>query len=223
VSSRIDPARVECVCLDWDGTLADTLHLMYAATEEVVAGFGLRLTWEDYCRTWTPDWRVLYRTIGLPEDVIEEAGRRWWAAYRGREEANLLPGAADALRRLHAAGYPLGLVTAGHRDNVGAQLRRHGLEELLPVRVHGDDLPEAKPHPAPLLRAARQLGLGQDAAGVVYIGDALDDMRMARAAGAWAVGIPSVLSDAAALRNAGADEITTSVAAWVEELLSGRV
>jgi HAD superfamily hydrolase (TIGR01549 family) len=214
---------MRAIVFDWDGTLADTLHLMYAATEEVVAGFGLRLTWEDYCRTWTPDWRVLYRTTGLPEDVIEEAGRRWWAAYRGRDEAKLLPGAANALRRLHVAGYPLGLVTAGHRDNVGAQLRRHGLEELLPVRVHGDDLLEAKPHPAPLLRAARELGLGQDAAGVVYIGDALDDMRMARAAGARAVGIPSVLGDAAALRAAGADEITTSVAAWVEELLSGRV
>ncbi len=214
---------MRAVVFDWDGTLADTLHLMYEATEEVVAGFGLRLTWEDYCRTWTPDWRVLYRTTGLPEDVIEEAGRRWWATYRGREEAGLLPGAADALRRLHAAGYPLALVTAGHRDNVGAQLRRHGLEALLPVRVHGDDLPEAKPHPAPLLRAVRELGLGDRADAVAYVGDALDDMRMARAAGARGVGIDSVLGDAASLRAAGADEIAPSVAAWVDEFLAGRV
>ena len=155
-------------------------------------------------------------TAGLPDDVIEEAGRRWWAAYRGRDEAQLLPGAADALRRLHAAGYPLALVTAGHRDNVGAQLRRHGLEALLPVRVHGDDLPEAKPHPAPLLRAVRELGLGPGAHDVAYVGDALDDMRMARAAGAHGVGIDSVLGDAAALRAAGADETAPSVAAWVD-------
>jgi HAD superfamily hydrolase (TIGR01549 family) len=214
---------MRAIVFDWDGTLADTLHLMYLATEEVVAGFGLRLTWEDYCRTWTPDWRVLYRTTGLPDDVIEEAGRRWWAAYRGRDEAQLLPGAADALERLRAAGYPLALVTAGHRDNVGAQLRRHGLEDLLPVRVHGDDLAEAKPHPAPLLRAVRELGLGRDAAGVAYVGDALDDMRMARAAGARGVGIDSVLGDAAALRAAGADETAPSVAAWVDRFLSGQV
>ncbi len=214
---------MRAVVFDWDGTLADTLRLMYLATEEVVAGFGMRLTWEDYCRFWTPDWRVLYRTAGLPEDLIEEAGRRWWAIYRGRDEAELLPGAEDALRRLHAAGYPLALVTAGHRDNVGAQLRRHGLEELLRVRVHGDDLPEAKPHPAPLLRAVRELGLGTEAAGIAYVGDALDDMRMARAAGARAVGIDSVLGDAAALRAAGADETAPSVAAWVDDLLAGRV
>ncbi len=214
---------MRAVVFDWDGTLADTLHLMYVATAEVVAGFGLRLTWEEYCRTWTPDWRLLYRTAGLPDDAIEEAGRRWWAAYRGRDEGQLVPGAADALRRLHAAGYPLALVTAGHRDNVGAQLRRHGLEALLPVRVHGDDLPEAKPHPAPLLRAVSELGMGPGAHDVAYVGDALDDMRMARAAGAHGVGIDSVLGDAAALRAAGADEVASSVAAWVDGLLAGRV
>jgi HAD superfamily hydrolase (TIGR01549 family) len=214
---------MRAIVFDWDGTLADTLQLMYIATEEVVAGFGLRLTWEDYCRLWTPDWRVLYRSAGLPDDVIEEAGRRWWAAYRGRDEAQLLPGAAEALVRLHAEGYPLALVTAGHRDNVGAQLRRHGLEELLRVRVHGDDMPQAKPHPEPLLRAVRELGLGPGAAGIAYVGDALDDMRMARAAGARAVGIDAVLGDAAALRAAGADETAPSVAAWVHELLARRV
>jgi phosphoglycolate phosphatase/pyrophosphatase PpaX len=214
---------MRAIVFDWDGTLADTLPLMFVATEEVVAGFGLHLTWDDYCRLWTPDWRALYRSVGLPEPIIEEAGRRWWAAYRGREEADLLPGAAEALDRLHAAGYPLALVTAGHRDNVGGQLRRHGLESLLPVRVHGDDLPETKPHPAPLLRAIRELGLGPGAAGVAYVGDALDDMRMARAAGAHAVGIDSGLGDETALRAAGAAETAASVAAWVDRFLDARV
>ncbi len=145
--------------------------------------------------------------MGLPDEIVEEAGRRWWVAYRGRDEADLLPGAAEALERLHAAGHPLALVTAGHRDNIGAQLRRHGLERLLPVRVHGDDMPESKPHPAPLLRAIRELGLEDGAADATYIGDALDDMRMARAAGAHAVGIDSFLGDDTALRAAGAAEI----------------
>jgi HAD superfamily hydrolase (TIGR01549 family) len=210
---------MQAIVFDWDGTLADTLPLMYAATEEVVAGFGLPVTWEDYCRYWTPDWRRLYRTLGLPDTLVEEAGRRWWAVYRGRDEGTLLPGAAEALERLSGAGYPLALVTAGHRDNVAAQVRRHGLDALLPVRVHGDDLPESKPHPAPLLRAIRELGLGPTAAGTAYVGDALDDMRMARAAGAHAVGIGTILGDVASLRAAGADETAASVASWVDKVL----
>lgn len=210
---------MRAVIFDWDGTLADTLPLMFEATEKVVAGLGLRLSWQEYCRLWAPDWRALYRRVGLPEEVIEEAGRRWWAVYRGRDEAPLLPGAADALQRLRAAGFPLALVTAGQRDNVGRQLRRHGLDEILAVRVHGDDLPQAKPDPAPLLRAIHDLGLGPTAAGTAYVGDALDDMRMARAAGARAVGIDSVLGDDAALRAAGAEETAPSVAAWVDRFL----
>jgi phosphoglycolate phosphatase len=137
--------------------------------------------------------------------------------------APLLPGAGAAVRRLAGAGYRLGLVTAGHRDNVGGQLRRHGLEALLPVRVHGDDMAETKPDPAPLRRAIRELGLGPEGKDVTYVGDALDDMRMARAAGVHAVGIASVLGDAAALEAAGADETAPSVAAWVDRLLAGRV
>lgn len=214
---------MHAVVFDWDGTLADTLPLMYEATAEVVSGFGLDVTWEEYCRLWTPDWRQLYRTFGLPVDVVEEAGRRWWAIYRGRDEAGLLPGAAEALARLDAAGYPLALVTAGHRENVGAQLRRHGLDGLLRVRVHGDDMPETKPDPAPLLRAIHELGLGPTAAGTAYIGDALDDMRMARAAGARAVGVGTLLGDEAALRAAGAEETAPSVADWVDRFLGARV
>ena len=63
------------------------------------------------------------------------------------------------------------------------------------------------------------IGLAPD----LMVGDALDDMRMARAAGAHAVGIDSVLGDAAALRAAGATETATSVAAWVDRFLAARV
>ena len=51
------------------------------------------------------------------------------------------------------------------------------------------------------------------------MGDALDDMRMAQAAGARGVGIRSDLATDAELRAAGASEVAESVAAWVEVLL----
>jgi len=54
------------------------------------------------------------------------------------------------------------------------------------VLVGGDSTPHIKPHPAPLLEAARRLGRAPQAC--VYIGDDPRDMRAARAAGmgAWA-------------------------------------
>lgn len=217
-----DPLRfvaVRAILFDWDGTLVDTLPFMYAATELVMAEHGVVVTWDDYRRHFTPDWRQLYRRFRLPEEEIESVGDRWWSLYRGRDEAGLLPGAADALQRLAAAGFALGVVTAGRRDSVEAQLDRHGLTALLAVCVYGDDPFEPKPGPAGFRHALAELGLAGRAAEAVYVGDALDDMRMAVAAGARGIGIRSDLATDAELRDAGASDVAASVAAWVAGLL----
>jgi HAD superfamily hydrolase (TIGR01549 family) len=210
---------VHAVLFDWDGTLVDTLPFMFAATELVMAEYGAPITWADYRRHFSPDWRLLYRRFGLPERDIESVGVRWWSLYRGRDEAMLLPGAAEALRRLAAAGFALGVVTAGRRDSVEPQLARHGLAELLPVRVYGDDAFEPKPGPGGLRHAIGALGLAGQPGEIAYVGDALDDMRMALAARARGVGIRSDLATDGELRAAGASEVADSVAAWVDVLL----
>ncbi len=210
---------MRAVLFDWDGTLVDTLPFMYAATELVMAECGVPITWDDYRRHFTPDWRLLYRRFHLPDDAIEAVGDRWWSLYRGRDEAALLPGVADALRRLAGAGFALGIVTAGRRDSVEPQLERHGLGGLFPACVYGDDPFEPKPGPAGLHHALGMLGLAGRAAEAAYVGDALDDMRMAVAAGARGVGIRTDLATEVELRDAGAGEVAGSVAAWVAGLL----
>ena len=46
-------------------------------------------------------------------------------------------------------------------------------------------------------------------------------MRMARAVGVRAIGIASVVGDPGELREAGADEVAPTVAAWVEGFVAG--
>ena len=214
---RFEPVRA--VLFDWDGTLVDTLPFMYAATELFMAEYGTPISWDEYRRHFTPDWRLLYRRFGLPEQDIDAVGARWWSLYRGRDEAGLLPGAAEALRELADAGVAMGIVTAGRRDSVEPQLVRHGLAGLLAVRVYGDDPFEPKPGPAGLRHALGVLGMTEHVAEAAYVGDALDDMRMAVAAGARGIGIRTDLATGAELRAAGASEAWGSVAAWVAGIL----
>jgi phosphoglycolate phosphatase-like HAD superfamily hydrolase len=116
----------------------------------------------------------------------------------------------------------LGLVTAGHRQVVEPQLRATGLGALLDVQVFGDDLPVHKPDPLPLRTAIERLGQAPSVEHVAYVGDAPDDMRMARSVGVRAVGVASIIGEPKELRAAGADVVVSTVSAWVRDLLDHR-
>lgn len=210
---------MDAIVFDWDGTLIDSLPAIFEANVQVLAEYGVPFDDERYRAAYTPDWRVMYQRLGLPEEALEPAGVRWLELYRETDAAQLLPGASESLRRLADAGFVLGLVTAGDRDVVEAQLWRFGVAGLLPIRVFGTDDVAAKPHPDPLLRALGQLERADRAHAARYVGDVPDDMRMARAVGAVGIGIESSIGTREDLLRAGAAAVYPSVALFVDELL----
>ncbi len=212
---------MRAILFDWDGTLVDSLGAFQHANAAVMAAFGL--PWDEaiYRRHYVPDWRLMYLNLGVPSDRLDEANELWHTTFAGAEDVIAFEGVAGALARLESAGCGLGIVTAGDRVIVEPQLARTGLGALLPVRVFGDDLAVHKPDPAPLRRALELLGLADAADEVAYVGDAPTDMRMARAVGVRAIGIASVVGDPGELREAGADEVAPTVAAWVEAFVAG--
>jgi phosphoglycolate phosphatase len=213
---------MRAVVFDWDGTLVDTLPAILRANTEVLKEYGVPFDETMWRSAYLPDWRHMYRLLGVPEGEIAAAGARWLELYR--EVGGLAPfaGIEAALRRLAAAGHRLGLVTAGERSVVDDQLGRFGLADLLPVRVCGDDPFPPKPDPAPLRHALAELRAEAMPEPPVYVGDALDDMRMARHAGIRGVGIVGPLATAEDLRAAGADEVSASVVEWVDSFLGDR-
>ena len=212
---------MKAVIFDWDGTLADSHRSLFEANVAVMRALGLPFDEAIYRRHFVPDWRLMYRRLGVPDDRVDEANRIWHEAYDTGAPSALVPGALTAVERLEAAGIATALVTSGDRATVESQMRRLGFTARLAVRVFGDDVAQQKPDPAPLQRAVRELGMASgDLAAVAYLGDAPDDMRMARAAGVRAVGVVSVFSTEAALLDAGAEAVVASVTEWVDGLLS---
>lgn len=173
------------VLFDWDGTLIDSYH---ADTSAYLAMFKeLGITWgiEELESHYSPNWYEVYRAAKLPRKLWSEADRAWRAHY-AEHRPPLIPGARRVLDTV-SRGHDLGLVTSGDNDRVARQLREFRLTRLFSARVCSGDTLKKKPHPAPLRLALKKMELEPRCC--VYVGDAPQDVEMARSAGVLAIGV----------------------------------
>jgi phosphoglycolate phosphatase len=176
---------VEGVLFDWDGTLVDSYNADTSAYLAMFKEMGIAWGIEELEDNYSPNWYEVYRAAKLPRKRWEDADRAWRAHY-AQHRPKLVAGARRVLARL-ANAHPLGLVTSGDRDRVTRQLREFHLSSLFAARVCSGDTLRKKPHPEPLRLAVRQMKLRPSAC--VYVGDAPQDVEMARRAGVRAIGV----------------------------------
>ena len=88
---------------------------------------------------------------------------------------------AEVVAGLGMRQLPWGIVTNKALHLATSLAQALGLLPAARVLVGGDSTPHTKPHPAPLLEAARQMGLSPSAC--VYVGDDRRDIQAGRAAG----------------------------------------
>jgi len=176
---------VEGVLFDWDGTLINSYQADASAYLAMFKEMGIAWGIEELEKNYSPNWYQVYRAAGLPRKRWTEADRAWRAQY-AKHRPKLMAGARRVLARVGNA-HPLGLVTSGDRDRVTRQLREFRLTKLFAARVCSGDTLRKKPHPEPLRLALRQMGM--DPSACVYVGDAPQDVEMARRAGVRAIGV----------------------------------
>jgi pyrophosphatase PpaX len=96
-------------------------------------------------------------------------------------------GMDEVLVQLKDEGRRLGIVTAKRRQTVELAFARIPIEHLFETVVGGDETKKHKPDPEPLLLALDRLGAAP--AEAVYVGDAPFDVKAAKAAGLYSVGV----------------------------------
>ena len=89
-------------------------------------------------------------------------------------------GVTAGLDAMKAAGFRLGCITNKAARFTEPLLKGVGLAKYFEIVVSGDTLPEKKPHPMPLLHAAKFFGIPIQR--LLLIGDSLSDTVAARAA-----------------------------------------
>jgi phosphoglycolate phosphatase len=200
---------------DLDGTLADTLEDLAASCNHVRAAHGLPPAARELVRSFVGDGaRTLLRRALQPvlpsdvpaQDALLDAAFAAYVAHHDRQcvgHATLYPGVREHLGQLHELGHPLAVVTNKPERFARPLLVHLGIAPLLGAIVGGDTLAQRKPDPAPIRFALQQLGAEGNSA--TMVGDGVQDLRAAKAAGVRTIACLFGYGDPAALRAEGAD------------------
>ncbi len=183
--------RSKAALFDFDGTLADTAPDLGAALNRLRADHGLPALSLEALRPHASSGARGLLHVGfdlLPEDSRFERMRDAFLAYYDQRvcvETRLFPGIEEMLAEFERRGIPWGIVTNKSTRFTPRVLAALGLAGRAGCVVCGDTTGHIKPHPAPLLHAARELRL--DPADCCYVGDDLRDVQAAHAAGMRAI------------------------------------
>jgi len=189
--------RFRAVLFDLDGTLLDTAPDLAAAANRMLSELGRPTRDPDEITTYIGQGiaALVHRALtgaldGLAgPSEIERAlpiFERCYAEESGRR-ARPFEGVVEGLERMHGLGLALGCVTNKAERFTRELLARADLARFLDCVVCGDTLARRKPDPLPVLHACERLGARP--ADALVIGDSLNDVQAARAAGCavWCV------------------------------------
>jgi phosphoglycolate phosphatase len=179
--------RLGAVLFDLDGTLVDSAPDLAGACNEMRVERGLApLPYERLRRMVGSGARGMVGTsFGLVPDSpgYVELRDEFLARYEARmtRETKVFDEMVPVLAWLERERLPWGIVTNKATRFAVPLVAALGLAQRAAALVCGDTVAHSKPHPAPLLEAARRLGLAPG--DCAYVGDDRRDVDAGRAAG----------------------------------------
>jgi HAD superfamily hydrolase (TIGR01509 family) len=203
-------------CFDLDGTLMDTDDQVVERIADRLGLLGSK-TARDVSRqmvmkseTWINAMVTLLDIVGLDPWVFALRRR---LSRQVKPTFRLIAGIKPMLHALSKRG-ALAVVSTRSKEDAETFLDQHGLAPLFKLVVTQESTKRLKPHPAPIRYAAHALDLPVERC--VMVGDTPVDIRSARKAGAWAVGVLCGFGEAHELELAGAHHVLKTTAGLLD-------
>ncbi|MEK6748482.1 MAG: phosphoglycolate phosphatase [Pseudomonadota bacterium] len=179
------------ILIDLDGTLVDSVPDLAWAVDATMDDLGLSRRGEQAVRHWVGNGveRLVKRALTqqLAAEPASELYARALPVFMAHYQASngkysrLFPGVEQGVRELAATGRRLGCVTNKAEQFTLPLLDTLGILKYFGLVVSGDTTPHKKPHPEPLLHAARHFDIAPEHS--LMVGDSRHDVEAARAAG----------------------------------------
>lgn len=219
---------IQAIFFDFNGVIINDEALHLEAYQEVLAGEGITLTKEEYMTMLGMDDRTFVRTAyerankRLDDETMMAVIKREGLAHFKmiEDELPLASGVVTFIKAL-SRHYQLGVVSMSQRAGIDYVLKRIRLDSAFTVIVSAKDANNYKPDPHCYQRALELLNeqrrelrlLPLLPVECLVVEDSPPGIQAGRAAGMRTLGVTNTVTEDA-LRAAGADVVTHSLADW---------
>ena len=222
---------VKAILFDFNGVIIDDEPIQLKAYQQVLKQYDIDLTCDQYYASMGMDDKAFLRSTfaranrELTDEVMNHAivAKSELHGAMLDHELPLFPGVETFIKSA-ARHYNLGVVSMARRPEIDYVLERSDLKSSFTVVVSAEQVSNHKPNPESfqlafdqlneIRRGNRQLPLLPREC--LVIEDAAQGVQAARAVGMQTMGITNTISEEA-LRAAGADVVTGSLADWTIE------
>jgi phosphoglycolate phosphatase/pyrophosphatase PpaX len=181
---------IKYVLFDFDGTLADTLPLIFKAMIHVFKNYDNKeLSNEHIVSMFGPTEEKIIRKHLVNAAQMEPAVAAFYQMYEQEHESLVSKSneIEQMLNRLKDLGFKLGVYTGKGRKSLDISLKLLGLESMFDVTISGDEVKNPKPDPEGVNKALHSLGA--TAVESIFIGDSDADIQAGQTAGVRTIGV----------------------------------
>ncbi|QQS59715.1 HAD family hydrolase [Candidatus Peregrinibacteria bacterium] len=176
--------NTKAILFDLDGTITDTIPIVLSAFQKTFHLFSLHYPGDDILRPQIG--RQIEHIFGdfFSEELIPKVVqiyREQYLSCQKETSPSLFSGVFEGLFSFSKCSLPMGIVTTKLRSFTLPILERFEIDSFFSVVVGAEDVEHCKPHPEPLLFAAKKLNVLPEEC--LYIGDSLSDAKAAISAG----------------------------------------